>query len=97
MCCIAPVVAAKVFGTKSGGPGLKLTLGCRGDDWPYNGSIDAATSWGNELIETTIDKVCHDEVNKIVTSPAYMKGSATPSEVYNSVRRMVDSVVSNMK
>ena len=52
LCCISPIVAAKVFGTKSGGPGLKLTLGCRGDDWPYNGSIDAATSFGNELVET---------------------------------------------
>ena len=27
MCCITPVVAAKVFGSNSGGPGVKMTLG----------------------------------------------------------------------
>jgi len=31
MSCIAPVIAAKVFGTKNGGPGLSLTLGSKGD------------------------------------------------------------------
>jgi len=97
MCCISPVVAAKVFGTNSGGPGLKMTLGCRGDDWPYNGSIDAATSFGNELVEAGIDQVVHDETNRIVTSPAYMKGNASPSQVFNSVKKMVDSVAHNMK
>eukprot|EP00351_Strombidinopsis_sp_SopsisLIS2011_P006052 CAMPEP_0116870206 /NCGR_PEP_ID=MMETSP0463-20121206/75_1 /TAXON_ID=181622 /ORGANISM="Strombidinopsis sp, Strain SopsisLIS2011" /LENGTH=128 /DNA_ID=CAMNT_0004506433 /DNA_START=248 /DNA_END=634 /DNA_ORIENTATION=- len=51
LCCISPVVAAKVFGTKSGGPGLKMTLGARGDNWPYNGSIDAANSFGNTMQE----------------------------------------------
>ena len=27
ICCISPILAARVFGTKFGGPGLKLTLG----------------------------------------------------------------------
>ena len=54
MCCISPVIAAKVFGKNSGGPGAKLTLGGRGADWPYNGSIDAALSFGNELVETNL-------------------------------------------
>lgn len=54
MCCISPVIAAKVFGVKNGGPGAKLTLGGRGADWPYNGSIDAALSFGNELVETNL-------------------------------------------
>jgi enhancing lycopene biosynthesis protein 2 len=97
LCCIAPVVAAKVFGTKSGGPGLKMTLGCRGDDWPHNGAIDAATSFGNEVIEAQVDQVCHDEVNRIHTVPAYMKGSATPSQVFSSVAKLVDSVAQNVR
>lgn len=92
LCCIAPVVAAKVFGTKSGGPGAKLTLGCKGDDWPYNGAIDAATSFGNELAEKDINEVCVDAKNKIVSAPAYMKGNATFAEVYASVQKMVDEV-----
>ena len=51
LCCISPIVAAKVFGTNSGGPGLKLTLACKGEDWPYGGSIDAAASFGNQLVD----------------------------------------------
>lgn len=78
MCCISPIIAAKVFGTASGGPGIKMTLGCRGENWPYNGSIDAATSFGNELVELDVNAVCLDEKNKIVTAPAYMKGNAKP-------------------
>ena len=77
MCCISPVIAAKVFGSKSGGPGVKLTLGGRGEDWPFNGSIDAVSSFGNELIETNLSQVVHDEKNRIVTAPAYMSGVAS--------------------
>jgi enhancing lycopene biosynthesis protein 2 len=38
MCCIAPILAAKVFGTtRDGGPGVTITLGSKGDisSWPY--------------------------------------------------------------
>jgi enhancing lycopene biosynthesis protein 2 len=42
LCCISPVIAARVFGINKGGPGVILTLGSRGDNWPYNGSIDVA-------------------------------------------------------
>lgn len=97
LCCIAPVVAAKVFGTNSGGPGLKMTLGCRGDNWPYNGSIDAATSFGNELVEADLDAVCHDDKNRIVTAPAYMKGDALPHEIYDNVKLMVDHVANQVR
>lgn len=61
MSCIAPIIAAKVFGSKSGGPGAKLTLGSKGENWPYQDAIDAATSFGNELVETQINEVCIDE------------------------------------
>ena len=33
-CCIAPILPAKIFGTKNGGPGMTLTLGKKGEDWP---------------------------------------------------------------
>ena len=78
MCCISPILASKVFGKNSGGPGVKLTLGSRGDAWPYNGSIDAATSFGNELVDMDINAICVDETNRVVTAPAYMKGTAQP-------------------
>ena len=40
--CIAPIIAAKVFGNM----GVKMTLGGRADNFPYAGSIDAASSFG---------------------------------------------------
>ena len=49
-CCISPIIAAKVFGKKSGGPGLVLTLGSVGEHWPYHGSIEVAKGFGNELV-----------------------------------------------
>jgi enhancing lycopene biosynthesis protein 2 len=73
-----------------------MTLGGRGDDWPYNGSIDAASSFGNELVESDLDGIVIDEVNNLVTAPAYMKGPASFSEVYDNVKAMVDQVAQNV-
>ena len=87
MCCISPIIAAKVFGN------AKLTLGKRGDAWPYNGSIDAAASFGNEMVEIDINEIVVDEINRIVTAPAYMKGTALPHQIYDNVEKMVKEVV----
>ncbi len=36
LCCIAPILAAKLFGKKQGGPGVELTMGhTTGASWPY--------------------------------------------------------------
>ena len=92
MSCIAPIVAAKVFGTTVGGPGLKLTLGCKGKDWLYDTAIDKAKGFGNTMVDTDIDAVCHDEKNLVVTCPAFMK-LATYVEVFENIRKMVETVV----
>jgi len=35
-CCIAPTIAARVFGTKFGGPGADITMGKVGSsEWPF--------------------------------------------------------------
>jgi len=40
LCCIAPVMAAKVFGTGAGGPGIKMTMGMAGNpSWSYQNTI----------------------------------------------------------
>jgi len=31
-----------------------MTLGCKGDDWPYGGTIDVAKGFGNELVDTDV-------------------------------------------
>jgi len=97
LCCISPIVAAKVFGTKEGGGGPKLTLGCHGKDWPYSGAIDVAASFGNGMVKTDVNQVCHDEIHKIVSAPAYMKGTASPSDVFEKVKMMVDTVANSYK
>jgi len=35
LCCIAPVLAAKLFGKK----GVEITLGMEGESWPHSGVI----------------------------------------------------------
>jgi enhancing lycopene biosynthesis protein 2 len=43
--CIAPIVAAKVLGSK----GVKMTLGDTTDNFPYAGSIEVASSFGANM------------------------------------------------
>jgi len=99
LCCIAPVIAAKVLGTASGGPGTTLTMGGKGSEaeWPHQGAIDAAASFGNSMVETDVDGVVVDAANRIVTAPAYMKGTASSAEVYDSVKQMVDTVSQHLR
>ena len=79
--CIAPIVAAKVFGQD----GIKITLGGRGENWPYAGALDAAESFGARVVECDVQGVCVDWSDQIVTLPAYMKGNAKPHEIYDGV------------
>lgn len=92
LCCISPILAAKVLGTNSGGPGATLTLGKEGDDFPYNGSIGAAESFGNSLEHKDVDEICTDDKNNIVTTPAYMKNAGF-HEVFDGVQEMVNAVL----
>ena len=99
LCCIAPVLAASVFGTAAGGPGVTLTLGGKsGAEWPFAGAAEAAEAMGNTVAEcdTAAGEAVHDAANKIVTAPAYMKGTAKPHEVFDSVSAMVDVVAKNI-
>jgi enhancing lycopene biosynthesis protein 2 len=91
-------VAARVFGTKFGGPGITLTLGQKGEKWPYNGSIDVASGFGNTLNDKiNIDGVCVDENNKIYSTPAYMKEDAKPHEVFEGIDNMVKHIAKALK
>lgn len=85
LCCIAPLLAAKVLGSQ----GPKLTMGRKGEEaeWPYGGAIDAAKSFGADMVEMDVSEVLVDEANKIVTTPAYM---------YNGKFHEIQDGVSNM-
>jgi len=92
LCCISPVLAAKVLGEK----GVTLTLGNTGSeaDWPYQGAIEAAKSWGASMELKDVDEVCVDGDNKLVSTPAYMSGSAHFHQVHDGVSAMVKQVLS---
>jgi len=72
-----------------------LTLGCKGDpkDWPGQGVIDIAEGLGNELVECNLNQTCVDETNKIVTSAAYLKATASHHDVFLNCSLLVDEVV----
>ena len=43
LACIAPIVAARVFGQNFGGPGVTITLGgMMGSSWPYAETVEIA-------------------------------------------------------
>lgn len=91
LCCIAPMLAAKVLGST----GVYLTLG-KADDgsgkWPYAGSIEAAKGLGANVVEKAVDEVLVDEDNKVVTSPAFMYEGKF-HEIHDGVAKMVTSVL----
>jgi len=91
MCCIAPVLAAKVLGSKN----VTLTLGGQGSeqDWPYQGSIEAAKGWGANMELKEVGEVCVDNDNKLVSTPAYMSGTAKFHEVQDGVSGMVQELL----
>ena len=91
--CIAPILLAKVFGTVKGNSGLDITLGKKGDEWPYSESIDIANTLGNKLIYCDVDEICKDRYHKIVTTPAYMKNNAQPHEVFDGIQKLVSEVI----
>ena len=91
--CIAPIVAAKVLGSK----GVRMTLGSTAENFPYAGSIEVATSFGADMKMANVHESCIDWSNKIVTTPAYMQGDAKPHEVFDGIQTFLTKVDSLVK
>lgn len=83
MCCIAPVIAARVLGKSAGGPGCSVTIG---DDAATASAVEAmgASHVNRAVTEANVD---HDHL--LVTTPAYMY-DAPVHEVYEGIGQMVD-------
>jgi enhancing lycopene biosynthesis protein 2 len=90
-CCIAPVLAARILGTRAGGPGVKLTIGT--DEQ----TAAAVATMGNTHVPRSVTEAYTDEANRLVTTPAYMFGNAKPHEVFEGIGKLVDSVVALSK
>lgn len=87
MCCIAPVIGAKVLGTGRGGPGVRVTLGEPGP------ASEAVARMGSKHERRAVTEACIDEPNQLATSPAYMDDSASPWQVYEGIGKMIEAVV----
>lgn len=87
LCCIAPVIAAKVLGKAGGGPGCSVTIG---DD---AGTANAISRMGSSNVVKKVTEAVVDEKNRLSTSPAYMYGDATPHQVYEGIGRMIEQTL----
>jgi len=97
LCCIAPVLAAKLLGTEtkveagaahgSGRGGVTVTVG---DDDGVSGVI---SQWGSRNKVVPCEQAVVDPGHKVATSPAYMYGEATPWQVYQGIGKMVEETV----
>lgn len=82
MCCIAPTIAARVFGN-----GCTVTIG---DD---AGTAEAIGAMGATHENRGVTETCVDPVHRLVTSPAYMYGDAPIHEVYDGIGAMVEQTL----
>uniref|UniRef100_A0ABK0LIS6 Glutamine amidotransferase class 1 domain containing 3A n=1 Tax=Rattus norvegicus TaxID=10116 RepID=A0ABK0LIS6_RAT len=69
LCCIAPVLAAKVI------KGVEVTVGHEqeeGGKWPYAGTAEAVKALGAKHCVKGVTEAHVDQKNKVVTTPAFM-------------------------
>ncbi|XP_061580158.1 glutamine amidotransferase-like class 1 domain-containing protein 3, mitochondrial [Cololabis saira] len=88
LCCISPVLAAKVF------PGCEVTLGIEKDDkYPNTADTAAAvTQLGCKHVNTSVSESHVDQKNKLVTTAAFMC-DAPIHQIYDGIGTMVQGVL----
>lgn len=94
MCCISPVIAAKLI------PGVQITLGKMKNlneneaknVFPYSGAVLSARQMGAETQECDVNQICVDENHRVVTTPAFMK-NASFHEISDGVGLMIEKVI----
>jgi enhancing lycopene biosynthesis protein 2 len=79
--CIAPTMAAKIFG-----PGVICTIGNDAD------TAAALTAMGAEHQECTVDDIVEDPQHKLITTPAYMLAQSI-SQAASGINKLVDRVL----
>ncbi|KAG1680523.1 ES1, mitochondrial [Nymphon striatum] len=110
LCCIAPILAAKVL------PNVDITLGHDKDDgsgnWPFADAAQAAISMGanhhncNVLDAENVPfcfslmifhEIVIDEKNLLVTTPAFMYGAGKFHEIHDGVGNMITALIKLIK
>lgn len=88
LCCISPVLAAKVF------PGCQVTVGCENDD-KYPNTTETAAAIGQlgcTHVSKSVAESHVDEKNKVVTTCAFMC-DAPLHEIFDGIGTMVQAVL----
>ncbi|XP_058379209.1 glutamine amidotransferase-like class 1 domain-containing protein 3, mitochondrial isoform X3 [Diceros bicornis minor] len=89
LCCIAPVLAAKVLS------GVEVTVGHEqeeGGKWPYAGTAEAIKALGAKHCVTGVTDAHVDQKNKVVTTPAFMCETAL-HHIHDGIGAMVKKVL----
>eukprot|EP00551_Chaetoceros_affinis_P004462 CAMPEP_0203673864 /NCGR_PEP_ID=MMETSP0090-20130426/14153_1 /ASSEMBLY_ACC=CAM_ASM_001088 /TAXON_ID=426623 /ORGANISM="Chaetoceros affinis, Strain CCMP159" /LENGTH=228 /DNA_ID=CAMNT_0050539601 /DNA_START=61 /DNA_END=747 /DNA_ORIENTATION=- len=87
LCCIAPVLGCKLF------PNAEFTFGKKsGDGWPYAGTSEDCEKLGCKIMEKESNEFHVDDMNKIVTAPAYMNDN-TPYGIFENVGQWVTAAL----
>lgn len=91
--CMGPTVIAKAL--QGSGIGTKLTVGSDKAKSPYDikGISDGMETVGVMSVMKTIEEICVDEENKIVTAPCYMM-EATITQVRDNTKMAIDKLIS---
>ncbi|EDL31745.1 glutamine amidotransferase-like class 1 domain-containing protein 3, mitochondrial isoform 2 precursor [Mus musculus] len=89
LCCIAPVLAAKVI------KGVEVTVGHEqeeGGKWPYAGTAEAIKALGAKHCVKGVTEAHVDQKNKVVTTPAFMCETAL-HHIHDGIGAMVKNVL----
>ncbi|ELT90411.1 hypothetical protein CAPTEDRAFT_171016 [Capitella teleta] len=89
LCCIAPVLAAKIL------PGVEVTVGHESEEggrWPYCGTAEAIEQLGATHVSKDVTESHVDSKNKVVTSPAYMCETKV-HHVFDGIGSMIKNVI----
>ncbi|XP_008055098.1 ES1 protein homolog, mitochondrial isoform X2 [Carlito syrichta] len=89
LCCIAPVLAAKVL------RGVEVTVGHEqeeGGKWPYAGTAEAIKALGAKHCVKGVAEAHVDQKNKVVTTPAFMCETAL-HHIHDGIGAMVKKVL----
>ena len=83
--CIAPVIAAALI------PGVTVTIGSDTE------TAQAIQSLGANHVSRSVTEIAIDELNRIVSTPAYMYGNASISDVAKGIEALVTGVVDRVR
>ncbi|KAK3764176.1 hypothetical protein RRG08_044105 [Elysia crispata] len=89
LCCIAPVLAAKVIS------GCEVTVGSDKEEdgkWPYCAAAGAVEAMGAKHVIKSVNESHVDITNKIVTTPAFMCDTAV-HVIFDGIGTMINGVL----